>query len=286
MNKTKQTALRRLLIFLAITFALSWIPAAILNHTLGYEEWFLSGHYTAAVLLFGGGPAFANVLTRLITKEGLEDSKLHLNLKGNLRYYLIALVTPLLYGVLRGVLLTARHGDFSAAGDYSGKMLAIGILQAAPYSLVMAFNTFGEEFGWRAYMNPKMEPLLGKAGTVIIGGIVWGLWHAPLTVKGHNFGTDYPGFPWLGILLMCLFCIGTGTFFMWLTDRTDSVFPASVAHAAVNNGGMIFMQLVLRGVPESLEPTLADRCLALLPEALLSFIVFGAMMLHARKKKA
>ena len=43
---------------------------------------------------------------------------------------------------------------------------------------LFAWNTFGEEFGWRAYMNQKMEPLLGTTGTVIVGGIIWGVWHA------------------------------------------------------------------------------------------------------------
>ena len=117
-------------------------------------------------------------------------------------------------------------------------------------SLLMAFNTFGEEYGWRAYMNPKMEALMGKPATVILGGILWGLWHAPLTAVGHNFGTDYWGFPWMGMVLMSVLCIFTGMFLMWLTQKSHSIYPAAIAHAANNNGSSMMRAVFLRGVTE------------------------------------
>lgn len=282
----KSTALKRLLLFLFFAFALSWIPWIILNKTVGYDEWFTGGHYSALVLLTGGGPAFANLLTRLITKEGWKDSKLHLNLKGNLKYYVIALLTPLLYGAVRGLLLTAKIGDFGADSEYSAAMRFVIVLQAMYMSVMLSFNTFGEEFGWRAYMNPKMEQLCGKPLTILLGGICWALWHAPLTVCGHNYGTDYPGFPWLGIVLMCGFCTCTGIFLMWLTDRTDSVYPAAIAHAVINNGALYIMQLFLLGVPEDAEITFSVRVLAFLPDTVLSAVIFGILMLVMRQRKA
>ena len=34
---------------------------------------------------------------------------------------------------------------------------------------------------------------------MVVMGIVWGLWHAPIIAMGHNYGTDYLGAPWLGM---------------------------------------------------------------------------------------
>ena len=110
----------------------------------------------------------------------------------------------------------------------------------------MAFNTFGEEYGWRGYLYPKIESAWSRPLAIIAGGIIWGLWHAPLTVKGHNFGTDYPGFPYVGILLMCGICVILGIFFHWLTLKTGSIYPASIAHSATNNGASLIMMIFVQ----------------------------------------
>ena len=72
------------------------------------------------------------------------------------------------------------------------------------------------------------------AAAFIIGGVIWGLWHAPLTCIGHNYGTEYPGFPYLGILMMCIFCTLMGIILTFVTEKSGSVWPAAIMHA-VNN---------------------------------------------------
>jgi len=41
--------------------------------------------------------------------------------------------------------------------------------------------TFGEEFGWRGYLLPRLAPL-GGISAAIITGVIWGLWHTPVIV--------------------------------------------------------------------------------------------------------
>ena len=249
----KASEWKRLILFLFFAFALAWIPWIIMNAHYDFHDWFMGGDggvFMWLTLLTGGAPAFANVLTRLITKEGFRDDLLRLKLRGNIRYYVIALLIPLLTGVLGGIMATAFWGDFSAESGNSALVNASLAMQAFWMSLLMAFNTFGEEYGWRAYMNPKMEALMGKPATVILGGILWGLWHAPLTAVGHNFGTDYWGFPWMGMVLMSVLCIFTGMFLMWLTQKSHSIYPAAIAHATNNNGSSMMRAVFLRGVTE------------------------------------
>ena len=107
---------------------------------------------------------------------------------------------------------------------------------------VISFAAFGEEFGWRGYMMPKLIKLFGIKKAVFAGGIIWGLWHAPLTCVGHNFGTDYPGFPYLGILVMCLDCTVTGIMLTYLTVKSGSIWPAAIMHA-VNNANPSILAL-------------------------------------------
>lgn len=284
----KKTELKRLLIFLFFAFAISWIPAIIFNKTLGYNDWFETNKYPVLFWIGGFAPALANVLTRAITKEGWHDSMLHLNLKGNIKYYVAAFLIVVVLGIAEGITTTIIYGN----GDFSDMGAGLNCMQIAGTILtvlvtvpLLAFNTFGEEFGWRGYMNQKMEPLLGTTGTVIVGGIIWGLWHAVLTVEGHNFGKDYDGYPWLGILLMCIFCTYMGIVLMWLTKKTGSIYPAAIMHAANNNGGGIVGQLFISGVPEDFSPDIANRVIVSIPSMLIC-CVFLVLMIIDKKRKA
>jgi membrane protease YdiL (CAAX protease family) len=99
--------------------------------------------------------------------------------------------------------------------------------------IINAIPILGEEFGWRAYLQPKLMPLGGRK-TMLLMGIIWGLWHAPIIAMGHNYGTDYPGAPWLGILATVWIMFILGTFLGWATLRAGSVWPAVIGHGAFN----------------------------------------------------
>ncbi|MDE6725739.1 MAG: hypothetical protein K2J79_09055, partial [Ruminiclostridium sp.] len=88
----KRLEAKRLLIFLTLAFAFSWIPAIIFNNIFGFYEWFLSNKFPVTAWCVGYGPALANVLTRKLTGEGWNDSMLHLRLKGNLKYYIFSVL--------------------------------------------------------------------------------------------------------------------------------------------------------------------------------------------------
>ena len=274
----KKLEWKRVLIFVLIAFVITWIPEIIMTKTVGFDEYFFSPKYLLVTMYSMLTPAIANVLTRLITKEGWGESYLHLHLQKNVKYYLFAAFFPAVSSIIGGVLISIFFGrlDFGASFERYSPMFMLGVsLTMISLSLPNAFYCFGEEFGWRAYLYPKLEKLMGTPGAVIIGGIIWGVWHAPLTVKGHNFGTDYWGFPWLGILLMCAFCILIGAVFMWLTKKTGSVYPAAIAHA-VNNGANL-TALFANDYPEVVEGSKLFAAV-FLPTFILGVVIFILMM--------
>lgn len=277
----KKLEAKRLVIFLLLAFGITWIPEIILNNTIGYHEWFETYKIPVFSWIVGFGPALANVITRKITREGWHNSMLHLNLKGNLKYYLISIFAVSVISIFQGILATLTIGD----GDWSDLGKNINLVQIFSTSLtvfatapLMAFNTFGEEFGWRGYMNQKMEPLIGTTGTIVVGGILWGLWHVPLTVEGHNFGTEYPVYPYLGILCMCVNCIFMGIILMWLTKKTNSIYPATIFHAMNNFGGTFTNTLFLSGVSENFSPTIPQHLMLDIPLYIAALIIFIAML--------
>ena len=70
---------------------------------------------------------------------------------------------------------------------------------------INAVCAFGEEYGWCNYLVGALrEVKFWKAAMFI--GIVWGIWHFPLILMGHN----YPNEPQWGVVLMVAMCILLG----------------------------------------------------------------------------
>ncbi len=95
--------------------------------------------------------------------------------------------------------------------------------------LVTLLSAFGEELGWRGYLLTNLLPL-GKMRACLITGVIWGVWHAP----GIMMGNLYPGYPYLGTLMITVMCVLLGIIFGWLRIASGSLWPAVVAHAALN----------------------------------------------------
>lgn len=258
----KKLTIKRIIIFCVIAFVPFWIIVPILNSV--YDGMLYTVEEAASAIYALGAlgmfiPAIANVLTRLITGEGFGDSYLALNIKGNVRYYVAAvMVKPVEVFLEMFLFCKVFLPEFSFRELFLGgnisPMIAAVFLQLA-MSIILFFSAFGEEWGWRGYLGPKLKELIGMPASVIAGGIIWGLWHAPLTIAGHNFGIDYPFYPWAGIGLMCVMCIMMNAFLTLITERTKSIYPSSFYHMINNNlqAEMLIMAFVNEAGQKALE---------------------------------
>ena len=94
---------------------------------------------------------------------------------------------------------------------------------------VNALFAFGEEYGWRNYLVHALRERKFWTAALFIG-IVWGLWHFPLILMGHN----YPNEPYWGILLMVVFCVLMGIIELYFVLKTKSMIVAAVMHGTIN----------------------------------------------------
>jgi uncharacterized protein len=115
--------------------------------------------------------------------------------------------------------------------------LAINTILIGPFlGLVLAF---GEEYGWRGYLQGELVKI-GRIKGVLLLGVIWGLWHAPLILMGYN----YPGYPLWGILLMVLYTTGLAFFLGYAVLKTGSIWLAAYLHA-LNNQTLAFLALTV-----------------------------------------
>ncbi len=107
---------------------------------------------------------------------------------------------------------------------------------------INALFAFGEEYGWRNYMVSALEGT-GFWKKALFIGFIWGIWHMPLILLGHN----YPQHPVLGVGLMCIECILLGTIELYLVLKSGSVFPAAIFHGTINALAGLVLMLVEGG---------------------------------------
>lgn len=232
--------------FLVITFGITYAieGALILAGFRVTEIPPLYGQFIIAGVMWV--PALATVLTvKLITREGFGITNFRV---GALRPYLTsALIVPACFIATYALtwLLGLSQPDWQLAdfrallastGADTSTMPSPALLLPAMFlaslfigPMINGIFGFGEEFGWRGYLLPKLMPL-GKFKAYTIVGVIWGLWHAPLIVVGFN----YTGYPILGIMGMVGMTTALSIYMNELTLRNRSSILAGWIHGAFN----------------------------------------------------
>lgn len=140
----------------------SFMPAQPQGDTLGMGIWLVL-------------PLLTALLITLFSRTGWRDLGLNPNFKGNMWWYLAAiLIFPVVAFIVLSLGCAANWIDFSA---FNYKAVA-----AAFYStlLVNFIIDFFEEAAWRGYLTTQVIKLnLNDWKTYLIVGCVWGIWHVP-----------------------------------------------------------------------------------------------------------
>ncbi len=186
-------------------------------------------------------PAIAGLIVCL--HNGLSLSRVGLRI-GRQRWLVLAAILPL---PVVGAITALSLGVPGVTFDSSLNLPAHFGLPSGPFWTLVALSgmvgvgatvngvlAFGEEFGWRGYLLWELAPLgFWKASLVI--GAVWGIWHAPLIIAGHN----YPSFPVIGVFAFTITCIAMAPLFTYLVVRSQSVLPAAIFHGVFNAVGLV-----------------------------------------------
>jgi uncharacterized protein len=282
---------KRVGIYLAFAFGIAWLVALWLYLNGGLQ----ANASTLVILAVGymGAPALAHIFTRLVTREGWQGLNLRPNFKQGRVYWLICWVAPFLFTFLGMAVFFAIFPQYfdpslTPARAVLENLAALSPTKPAiePWVIVLgqsltgllagpilnAIPILGEEFGWRAYLQPKLMPLGGRKAMLLMG-VIWGLWHAPLIAMGHNYGLQYPGAPWSGILMTVWIMFLLGTFLGWAVIRAGSVWPAVIGHGAFNGIAGIYA-FFTQGTPNTLLGPSAVGLIGSLGMAVVALIIF------------
>ncbi len=254
----------RAMVFTLLAFAFSW-AAIELYFALG-GKWAGGGFaaFSMAVVYMWIPGLVAIMVQKLIYREPLKIS-FSLN-----RWFLAAWVIPPALTLFSSVISLAFPGvSFSA--DMSGLAervaayarnippeqlealkaqlaatplwvaLVSGIVQGLlAGATINALVALGEELGWRWFLFKELLPIGFWKSQALIG-LIWGIWHAPIILRGHN----YPQHPVPGVFMMCLFCLLLSPIIGYIRLKAGSVLAAALMHGTLNGTagiGLLFLK--------------------------------------------
>ena len=228
---------KQVIVFCLIAFGITYLAEAWLWFSGGLKVWFALAVLTGVMFI----PLLSAVITiRLVEHGSLRSYGIE---RGRLRYYLYSLVYPLAVvaiGLIFVSVLGTASIDFTMTKfkemapnvlvieEIPSYLIVINLILAPFINFIPAF---GEEYGWRGFLLHKLMGRFNLLRGVLLTGIIWGLWHAPIILMGYN----YPHHPDLiGVAAFTVWAILAGFFLGWLRLKSRSVFPAALGHGAVN----------------------------------------------------
>jgi uncharacterized protein len=164
-------------------------------------------------------------------RKGLTPSKLFVG--KNLKFYIII---PVIYFVILTICFALNYvfGLGSPENEFSLTKYFISFIPLSiMYGLLLWPYFFGEEYGWRVYLQDRLFPLIGGYKGVLVLGIIWGVWHSVTII----FGMNYAGHPILGNVAMVFGTIVMGIIYSYAVLKTGSVWIAVLLHLITDVAG-------------------------------------------------
>lgn len=187
-------------------------------------------------------PAFASIVARVVVREGFSDISFRLDARAR-RGMLHGILYPLAVGIPAfSIAFALKVIDFAPPSTHPlgfeipGNSLEVRFLAGLAIALSVGLLgltplAVGEEIGWRSYLLTRL--IQGRIRyPVLVSGLVWAFWHAPLILSGRYIPGSYLK---VSFVLFAVTMVSLGSLLARLRLETASIWPPIVLHAAWNS---------------------------------------------------
>ena len=246
---------KKVIKFVVITYLIAWTIQIIVSLYMVNNP----GQIGTMVFQFGLAVCmFAPLLAALISKASFKGMGWKPKFKGNIGWLFFAAygVIPVfaagavLFFMMFPNLFDTSGSYYIAATEAAGvdiveelaksgmsiqtyMLVSMAALIYAPF--VNISTAIGEEAGWRGFLYPELRKKFTRPVVWIIGGAIWAAFHFPaMLIGGYEYGLDYIGSPWLGLIVFTVFCIALGVLEEIVYSKTKCIWYAALLHGSVN----------------------------------------------------
>ncbi len=149
-------------------------------------------------------------------------------------------------------------------------------LAVLPINFIFVFLAFfGEEYGWRYYLQPLMQNRFGKRAGVLLLGLVWAVWHIGVDFMYYTDGYGLQAFA--GQIVTC---VVMAIFFGYAYMKTENIWMVVIMHYLNNN----IAALLAGGGEDALQNQVINwKDIPVLAASSVVFALFIFMPLYNRK---
>ena len=252
------------MLFIFLTFLVNWLMAALFFAFGG--KWGSPASLAMAASYMFVPMIMAIIVQKFIYKEHIKEP-LGISFKLN-RWFLVAwLLPPVIAFATIGVSLLLPGVEYSPEMEgllerFESVLTAEQLQQMEKQTEALPFHPiwiglllgliagvtinavagFGEELGWRGLLQREFGYMGFWKSSAIIG-VIWGIWHAPIILQGHN----YHQHPLTGVLMMTLFVMLLAPIFSYVRLKANSVIAAAIIHGSLNATGGLSLMVIKGG---------------------------------------
>lgn len=140
------------------------------------------------------------------------------------------------------------------------------------FSFLNIMPFIGEEYGWRAYLAPRLKEIYGYKKSILMTGFIWGIWHLPLNLFYYSDGILTSQI--YSILIQLVFCTFLGIFLTYAYNKTNSIWAPVMIHYLNNNLALLFVTDFSKDIFSGQHYDLKETLFSIVS----SIILFGIFM--------
>lgn len=136
------------------------------------------GLITLAWIMFF--PAIVAIIFNMLGRKSFRSMFSCVTAKPNLKSMVFGIGYPLLFIAICAIAALLTGSGYFNPASLNGSSFAAVLITSIILILVNLIPAFGEEYGWRGYLLPRLTRSMGKTTATIIVGIAWALFHFPI----------------------------------------------------------------------------------------------------------
>lgn len=178
------------------------------------------------------------VIIAISTMDKDLKKKLSLNNPNKKSTLLMCLLFIIIYFLrtFLGYVLQGETNEFFKILNLKSLRIFISIFIFSFFN-IMPF--IGEEYGWRAYLAPRLKEIYGYKKSILMTGFIWGIWHLPLNLFYYSDGVLTSQI--YSILVQLVICIFIGIFLTYSYNKTKSIWAPVMIHYLNNSLALLFV---------------------------------------------
>ena len=161
----------------------------------------------------------AIIVQKLIFRQKLKGS-LGISFRPNI-WFLFSILIPILMALVINAVNIIQFNTVIFTQHAFIVNIIIGLSIASVSALL-------EELAWRGFLFNELKPL-GMFKSSLLIGVIWALWHTPVTIL-----YKYPNNPFQGAIINFIQMFVISMLITYIRDKSESIFAVAIMHGMFN----------------------------------------------------